>query len=291
MKIVASLTTMPGRIDLIRPTIDSISKQTVPIHHIEINVPYKCIRTDQEYIIPEWLSNYPNLQIYRTPDYGAITKVAPTFLRYINDEETYIWSVDDDHFYKDNTLSCVLSLHNPEIKQILTVRGSSFSSGFTTYTMMDRIGAKCDILEGYAGVLYPPKVIDDDFEYYLSLTDTLDCRCSDDITLSNYFHLLSVPIVISSNKGFVQKTLDITHDKYATHLQSGGHGVRYKRVIEYLKSKDILAFNIPSINKQPVLINSKGKPCKVPVRFVGQEIQQKELPPVIRRRVPIRFQN
>ena len=54
MRVIASLTTIPSRIDRIRPVLDSLRNQTVPVERIEINVPDVCVRTGETYVIPEW---------------------------------------------------------------------------------------------------------------------------------------------------------------------------------------------------------------------------------------------
>ena len=90
IRIIASMTTIPSRIDLIRPVIEAVLNQTVPIEHLEVNVPYQCIRTGEAYELPAWLEGMERVKIFRTEDCGPITKVAPTFLRYQNDLETYI---------------------------------------------------------------------------------------------------------------------------------------------------------------------------------------------------------
>jgi len=77
MRIIATMTTIPSRIDGIRPVIEAVLAQTVPIEHIELNIPYTCIRTGESYAVPEWLESMHRVQIFRTEDYGPITKVAP----------------------------------------------------------------------------------------------------------------------------------------------------------------------------------------------------------------------
>src|SRR3954454_7342004 len=76
------MTTIPTRIDEIRPVIEAVLAQSVPIERLELNIPYKCIRTNEPYTIPMWLDGMDRVMIFRTEDYGSITKVAPTFLRY-----------------------------------------------------------------------------------------------------------------------------------------------------------------------------------------------------------------
>lgn len=245
MLIIASLTTMPNRINLIRPVLDAIRNQKVKVHHIEINVPYKCIRTGEDYVIPQWLEEYPDLEIYRTEDYGAITKVAPTLLRH-KDEEVYIWSVDDDVKYPSNTLEGLIKKHNPSIKRILaysvgkiTTRGFEGSSSIEGYGM---------VLEGVGSVLYPLDCIKDDFLSYVEKTSSIpDCRVSDDIILSNYFEGQGIRIFRCPDLAKLKigsSLLPYYKDKTATHLQTGGHSNRYVRVLYHLQSLGLLHWKI-----------------------------------------------
>ena len=122
MRIIASMTTIPSRIDLIRPVIEAVLAQTVPIEHMELNIPDRCIRTGEPYVVPAWLECMDRVMVFRTEDYGPITKVAPTFLRHQNDHETYIWSVDDDCAYPANQLELLCRVHCPEAPHPNAVR-------------------------------------------------------------------------------------------------------------------------------------------------------------------------
>jgi hypothetical protein len=259
MKIVASMTTMPNRIDLIRITLDSLRNQSVPIDHIEINIPYKCVRTGEDYVIPEWLENYPNLEIYRTEDYGAITKVAPTLIRYRDDEETYVWSVDDDIDYSNITLSVLLRQHNPSIKRILAYSvGSMNKGGFIGNIARADYGI---LLEGYGTVLYPPRCIGEDFLSHVEITSAIpDCKVSDDVILSNYFYGRGIrpfccPEQQHEDLRIFNKLLPYYKDATATHLQTGGHRPRYIRVLHKLKELGMLYWTM----ELPQLIKSMAK--------------------------------
>lgn len=273
MKIVASMTTMPNRIDLIRITLDSLRNQSVPISHIEINIPYKCIRTGQDYVIPEWLEAYPNLQIYRTEDYGAITKIAPTLIRYKDDVETYLWSVDDDINYPLNILACLMRRHDRSIKRILSHTSLNISSTGAPFhgVETDKYGM---ILEGFGTVLYPPLSTGDDFLSYLETTSAIpDCKVSDDIVLSNYFYGRKIPIFTCRQSP--QEKIHIGNaclpyykDATATHLQSGGHTHRYVNVLYKLKELGLLYWTCPLPLPRNNAIKKTSPPQRQPTRHM-----------------------
>lgn len=254
MKVIASLSTMPDRINLIRPMLNSIVNQ---VDAIEINVPEICIRTNQTYVIPTWMTTYKKLTIFRTPDHGAITKVAPTLLRYKEDKETYIWSVDDDIAYPPTMLKSLLRNHDPLQKRILAASVANIINGqfqgcrnITSYGML---------LEGFKGVLYPPSCIDDSFEDYVEKTSLIpDCKVSDDVVLSNYFfgqgiRVFCSPPVREDKIDIHNCLLSYFKDQYATQLQSGGHHKRYLRVIDHLKKLGMLYWqmDVPVIKSNP----------------------------------------
>jgi hypothetical protein len=217
MPVIASLTTLPSRINLLRPMLVSILNQSYPVDSIHINIPLVCKRTKEEYVIPKWLESFPKLEIFRTEDYGSITKVAPTFFR---EKEAYIWSVDDDLAYPPNILKFLIENNRPNAVRY-----------YYDFKLDD-----LQIFEGFGSILYPPSCIEKDFLEYLEITSALpDCRVSDDVILSNYFVNLE-RVKVFTRENIHKYVLPYYKSKDATHLQAGGHGVRYKRVIEQLKS-------------------------------------------------------
>ena len=79
LKIIASMTTLPTRFDKIKTSIVSILQQ---VNSLEINIPYVCKRTNEEYIIPEWLTQMERVKIYRCEDNGPATKILDTLKRH-----------------------------------------------------------------------------------------------------------------------------------------------------------------------------------------------------------------
>lgn len=258
MKIIASLTTIPSRIDLFLPTLQSIVNQTIPIDSIEINIPYIFKRTGEAYNIPEWLLNLEQdskntkceIRIFRTEDYGAITKVAPTLIRHKDDKDTYVWSLDDDYMYPENMLAVLYREFIPKNNYVLSHscgcwQYNSSSRQCAGYTSM-RTEGFADFMEGFATVLYPTNIIKADFENYVNITsETLDCRNSDDIILSNYINMKNIKIYncsfpySPSKQLFLNLTLPHSQSNDSLHKQGGGNQERYTRVFNWLKSYNL----------------------------------------------------
>lgn len=235
------MTTIPSRIDHIRPVIEAVLNQSVKVERIEINVPYICVRTGEAYRIPDWFSDYGSLFVHRTEDWGPITKIAPTLLRHRDDEEALVWSVDDDCAYPANQLSLLASHVSPGEKRILTRHGGLVAEGGSidfVYGVMP-----VDMLEGFGGVLYPTNCIDDDFEAYCrTMIENTDCRKSDDILLSFYFRKRGVEILLANQPTDDVPFMPSGFQPYATASDSlsavdGGHLEKYKRVYAYLNEK------------------------------------------------------
>lgn len=258
MKIIASLTTIPSRINHIQLTLESILNQTIPINAIELNIPYICNRNQEEYEIPKWLialeKNTKNtkceVKIFRTEDYGAITKVAPTLIRYRDSGDVYVWSVDDDIEYPVNMLATLFREYTPHSKYVLSHSAGNWiykenSLECISYSA-DREEGAHDFIEGFASVLYPAFLIENDFKkYVIETTEALDCRNSDDIIISNYLALKGIKIhnctyPYSNNHILLNgRYLKYGFEKDALHKQQGGNLERYLRVFYWLRDYNL----------------------------------------------------
>jgi hypothetical protein len=258
MKVIASLTTIPQRIDKIKGTLLSLLAQSHPIDHIEINVPYRCVRTNEDYVIPAWLTEMPKVEIHRTEDYGAITKISPTLVRHMGDCDAYIWSVDDDHNYQTDTLAGLVKIASQCPHDIIAYSINDFAVYIRHRSVIDRrkrslLGILLrrhvpppripqndesihfQFFEGFQTVLYPPHIIDTDFADYIKKTaESMDCRKSDDMVLSYYFRKRCRFVKAPAHKSNAMYAYG--RDAQALHLQDNGHRVRYQRVVNWLRA-------------------------------------------------------
>lgn len=261
-QIIASLTTSPSRLLLLEPVIQSILKQEYHIERIEINLP-DLYKNKEEYIIPDFLTKYKRVQIFRTgKDIGPATKIIPTILRYKNipNDKLFIVSFDDDHYYPKEITSTLLKgivLYGD--KNIYTIGGINVfvGSNMTLTSINVYKTAPVDVLEGVFGVLYNPRIFQDDItEYMEKVIQCKECLTSDDITISNYLAWKNIKIVRLNFKSFNKLTLykkilfkgltikESEKDKNAIHLMNGGHKRRYFDACLFLKNNNMLFLNI-----------------------------------------------
>jgi hypothetical protein len=118
---VISLTTVPQRIDNIKPTLVSLLRQSVKPKRIEINLSKELFAGRE---IPVWLLNLENVKIYwQKEDYGPATKLIATIERY-QGQNVSIVIVDDDMFYSKNMISDLMDADKQSNgKQVFCING------------------------------------------------------------------------------------------------------------------------------------------------------------------------
>src|SRR5438034_10910953 len=110
-RVIVSLSTVPDRINNLRPTIRSLLKQTRPPDEIVLAIPEFSVRERRPYVVPKHISRLPRVRILRCrEDWGPATK----FIGAIQDElaagrqNTLIMVLDDDRIYPRDALETYL---------------------------------------------------------------------------------------------------------------------------------------------------------------------------------------
>lgn len=99
-----SMTTTPDRINKLKPTINSLLRQTEAPKGIFLNIPHKS-RSGKSFNIPDFLLSHEKIIILRCEDEGPVTKLLPT-LRYFSNrtESVPVVVLDDDQVYPKTLL-------------------------------------------------------------------------------------------------------------------------------------------------------------------------------------------
>src|SRR5438552_16067888 len=82
-RVIASLSTVPDRINNLWPTIRSLLKQTRPPDEIVLAIPEFSVRERRPYVVPKYISHLPRVRVLRCgTDWGSAT----TFIAAIQGE-------------------------------------------------------------------------------------------------------------------------------------------------------------------------------------------------------------
>ena len=130
-RVIVSLSTVPDRMNNLRPTIRSLLEQTHPPDEIVLAIPQFSIREQRPYVVPKYISRLPRVRVLRCPeDWGPATK----FIGAIQDElaagreNTLIMVVDDDRVYPRDALETYLYYSEQLPNAALCFRGAAMPS-------------------------------------------------------------------------------------------------------------------------------------------------------------------
>lgn len=204
MRVVASITTIPGRYRKLLRTLISLRGQDYPLDAIYLGIPKESRRLKQPY--PELPSEITQLctVVPCDYDYGPCTKIVGGLLRE-DDPETIIFTFDDDVIYSSNLVSSMLEYHKTYPNLAIGSSGILLKYGFPFYSTISNCagnwntmtgfeltkeGRSVDALCGFSSVLYvrnffPIKeLLHEEFLRYP--LDDDDVYFNDDIMISAY---------------------------------------------------------------------------------------------------------
>jgi glycosyltransferase involved in cell wall biosynthesis len=191
-KVIITLTTIPSRIldtihgdDGIKSCIESLQNQNYEDYEIHFNIPYINKLTGAEYTIPDWISEYDKIKIFRTEDFGPVTKLSPTVER-ITDLETIIIVVDDDlvyhpdmileHVKNQSTRDCVFGY------DALDSYETKFEDIRDHFVVSVPFEVNAKVIQHYKSVSYKRKYFKEDFFKFIEE----NYSWSDDLLISAY---------------------------------------------------------------------------------------------------------
>ncbi|EGV19382.1 glycosyltransferase family A protein [Thiocapsa marina] len=185
MRVVVSLTTIPGREAMLSRAVASIIRQTRPPDAIHLWLP------EERFGSAAALPSFPGVVVRAGPDLGPAMKLLPT-LEVEADPETLLIPVDDDIEYPPELIEKLVaaSMLLPE-----------HAIGFTGWSCEERADGPrirhwneqepfagmlqpVQVLEGYRGVLYRRRFFESDIRAHLDALEAF--RYHDDILFSGY---------------------------------------------------------------------------------------------------------
>jgi len=228
LKIIASMTTLPSRLEQINPSMVSVLDQ---VSFLEINIPHTCKRTNETYTIPDWLKSMQRVKIFRCEDCGPATKIIDTLKRHKN---AYVFIMDDDTIYHKTIIRDLLKVSRQ--KRAVCVSGIDFING--SYMQATNLP---QVMEGFGGILLPPHNYTD-FEYFEQVLKNPDCFLGDDVVFSNWLKKHGFELWKTKTAFPLQVQLGL-NDPNALHKQNN-MAERYYRIIKWLHENNMMYLNI-----------------------------------------------
>jgi hypothetical protein len=170
-KIILTLTTIPNRLNSphenggLRKNLERILNLSYPNYEVHLNIPNVCKKTNENYLIPDWLTDITDnrLKIFRTEDYGSITKIVPTLMRIDENSETIIITIDDDLEYLDGFIEYHLYKREQYPNSAIGFAGLAAIDKTCHYCTTVEKDVRVKILEGYKTVSYKRNFFKEDF--------------------------------------------------------------------------------------------------------------------------------
>jgi hypothetical protein len=192
-QVIVSLTSIPSRIDHIKPVINSILDQNVKVDKIVINLPKKYRRFEKELTIPDFIKNCQNIHVDRiNKDYGPITKLLPTLAR--EKDDTKIIYVDDDMIYGKDFVETMIAYSDEHPNNAICNHAWSVKR-FLDHNKYDSKDGRKDVAEGFAAVLVKPKFFTEDIYNILEAPES--AFFSDDIWISGHLAKNGIEIIVT----------------------------------------------------------------------------------------------
>ena len=200
-KIIITLTTVPNRLTEpkdhmgARLGIKTLLEQSYNDYEVYLNIPLVYKRTNEKMDVPEWLTDYsnryPHLKIFRTEDYGPITKILPT-LQNITDPETIIITADDDLYYMDGLIEAHLAARQKYPNAALGFAGITAIDGSCHFCTTVASDTRVKVLEGYKTVSY----LRGFFDLQEFTNNFVDKTWNDDAVISAYMGFKNIPKIV-----------------------------------------------------------------------------------------------
>ena len=203
--------------------------------------------------MPKNMSEYIHVNRITT-DYGPGTKIIPT-IRFLEEKgyksnDTRVIYLDDDIRYSTNMVQTYEDVIEDDDDSVWTTTGFNIVGG--NICGERRHGMHATIAEGYGSVCVKMSTFKSDFHTYIQkCMNDVDCRLSDDIILSNYYHKHKLFIKIVNIRGKHslfdmwdgKAILEYGNEEDALHNAPHNSNVmRYGKVISTLRKEKELFF-------------------------------------------------
>jgi len=200
-RMVASLTTVPERIQYVHEILKTLLNQKMPFSRIYLHIPYQNLK-GRHYMVPNHLTDFAKangIVINRLKeDLGPITKLIPV-LRLESDPETIIVTFDDDTLVHPLVSSILFRKCQEYPRACLSFSGWCVGKFPYLYQLAikNNRDVACDWLQGVHSIAYRRKFLDEGeilrFPHNLPTKERSLLKMNDDHWISAYLETKNIP--------------------------------------------------------------------------------------------------
>lgn len=176
-RVIVSLSTVPDRINNLRPTIRSLLRQTRLPDEIVVAIPEFSLREQLPYVVPKYISRLSRVRVLRCDkDWGPATKFIPAIREELaaGRADTLIMVVDDDRVYPRDALETYVYYGAQLPDAALCFRGApmppsmDWRNAKMTYANELREPQRVAVITGCGSYLIQPRFFDESLWDYSS---------------------------------------------------------------------------------------------------------------------------
>lgn len=175
-EVIATLTSIPARMDYLHYTVETILAQDYPADRVVLSIPKHSKRLKGEkYKISKEIQKLVDegkIELLRCEDYGPATKLLGVLKREMGkskDTEPIIITFDDDVMYHSNAINNLLDSDDVENGSVVCRKGAVLYKSDVPWGYEESLGTcvflkkktRVDILFGCGGAAYRPSFFDD----------------------------------------------------------------------------------------------------------------------------------
>lgn len=151
-RVLVTFTTLPSRIDRIRPMVESLRRQTRRPDEVRLYLPPASVRERAPYTVPGWLAEAGVTVVRTERDWGPATKLLPCLIEGGHPDDLLI-TVDDDVVYERHLVEDLVAAAATDRAAAWCMMGVDEAGRFV-HAEHVTAPAPVAVAGGYRGVLY-----------------------------------------------------------------------------------------------------------------------------------------
>jgi glycosyltransferase involved in cell wall biosynthesis len=157
-RVIVTFTTLPSRIEHLRPMVESLRRQTRAPDEVRLYLPPASVRERASYVVPGWLAAAGVTVVRAERDWGPATKLLPCLVEGGHPDDLII-TVDDDVVYERHLVEDLVAAAAADGASAWCMAGVDDAGRFVDAERVT-MPTPVTVMRGYRGILYRRRFFD-----------------------------------------------------------------------------------------------------------------------------------